>query len=178
MFYLPVANSFSLSMIPRYVVGDLDVREIDLVDFVNTTQIYELISYLGHQNSVDFINSELGLNLEVNRENFEFDIKNNSILILQYSGKRLREGAVELPIEYQYRYFRITFKFKTIPIHNVSVDEYVKNLDVYEPHEEKTWHITSTFECPPFKENVYKISYVPLDGITATFIEERSSYEF
>ena len=127
---------------------------------------------------MDFINTELGLNLQVNRKNFEFDFKNNSILILQYDGKRLQEGAVELPIEYQYRYFRITYQFKTIPIHGVSVDEYVKNLDIYEPHEQKTWHVTSSYDCEPFKERVYKIDFVPLDGITTTLIEERSSYEF
>ena len=109
---LVVANSFSLSM----VEGEkaiLKVRKLTLeeakkiVSVANRTDV-EIVSIIGHQDTADIVSDILGVNLPFNRVSFSLPVE-DILLVGQYIGPRLPEGATSLPEEASIKFILVEY---------------------------------------------------------------------
>ena len=90
-----VTNSFSLNMIEREKKG-VQIK----ADPITLSQAREIAglgaeSAVGHADTAKIFSSLLGVEIPAERKTLS--IKNGSVLVGQYTGPRLPEGATELP---------------------------------------------------------------------------------
>lgn len=102
---LIVSNAFSLNMLPESFNGHVTISTVDdiksVVDIVKTfSRTGDCINAIGHKSIDDIVRGELlkdGCALqEGSRVTVELDFK-TLLLVAQYKGERLPEGATELP---------------------------------------------------------------------------------
>ncbi len=107
MVKIYISNAFSLSMLDRHAqsmpVGHpLELARIPrpcpsprgfLADWEGKA---EFVSVIGHDSTAQLFSKELGIQLAANRVSVKLD-SNSLLLVGQYIGPRLPEGAVELP---------------------------------------------------------------------------------
>ena len=98
---LYISNAFSLSMLDREDQnGDHPRRPIALsIDMVEDEIIYageSVVSAIGHADTAALISGILGMDLPVNRVSIKLK-RGDRLLVAQYIGPRLPEGATTLP---------------------------------------------------------------------------------
>ena len=104
MMRLYVSNSFALSMLDKERIKDRPRTPIYLGGVEEARQriadweFYgaSVISCIGHADTAELFTRLLGRNLPFNRISVKLDDQ-SCILVGQYSGPRLTEGATELP---------------------------------------------------------------------------------
>jgi hypothetical protein len=97
-----ICNAFSLNMLPDWALdptgpgATIHVERIDAPDkFVNTCP-YEVISAVGHEDTARIFSCILQHPVEFNRVSVTLE-EDDILLVGQYKGPRLPEGATELP---------------------------------------------------------------------------------
>jgi len=112
-----IVNAFSLNMLPDINDGEVVEACISKLPTHEARKLIkppyiEAISYLGHEAIAVRASNDLGLNLPVNRSTLRLDGAESTLVVCQYRGPRLPEGATELPegaiIEYYYVYLKVT----------------------------------------------------------------------
>ncbi len=97
MNMLYVANAFSLNMLPQ---GEEDlsfrVQKLTLNEVRELVFIQEYKSCIGHADTASVVSSLLGVTVQTERMNVVFTGQ-TKILVAQYKGPRLPEGATTLP---------------------------------------------------------------------------------
>lgn len=132
MGMVALTNAFSLTMIhPEKLAGGvtLDARELSLVQAkAMLTRLVEIEwenddlsvsrhrekefsgqSYIGHEDTARLLSGILGVRSEipVSRDKFVFSNKDEMVVVAQYLGPRLPEGATELPEGAEVRFYRV-----------------------------------------------------------------------
>lgn len=101
------ANAFSLSMLgdvttTRLIVRKLSKEEVKLI----LGQGFE--SYIGHQDTANVLSNELGLDVPCNGGMLLLG-KNDVVIVAQYMGGRLPEGATQLPEGATFNYYLVKY---------------------------------------------------------------------
>jgi len=98
-------NAFSLSMLER-ATHVLSVMPISIKEARGLVKDAAVISYVGHPDTAFIISEELGIVVPVNRE--KYLLKSDDVVIVaQYDGPRLPEGAKTLPEGAKISYWKI-----------------------------------------------------------------------
>lgn len=89
-----ITNAFSLQMLDLTEISLISVKPISLEEVKSMKD--NLVSALGHQDIANVLSEMIGVKLPVNRisNKLEFD---EPILVAQFTGGRLPEGATKLP---------------------------------------------------------------------------------
>lgn len=90
---LLISNAFSLNMLPAGQGGNLLVTPVD-----NPRELVSegVQSIVGHQSTAEIFSNILGVKIEFNRTSHRLSA-GEKLLVGQYSGPRLEEGATLLP---------------------------------------------------------------------------------
>lgn len=156
-----LANAFSLNMLPSNNEGKLSIREIEMID-ARCIIDGRFTSFIGHQSTASLLSYMFNEDIEVNRSSFEFTLAFDRLLVAQYSGPRLEEGATTLPENANFRFFDIHYEFNVLTI-DKSIEEYMAempellqdtllDLGVYEIG-------ANTFYVKDVNNNHYRVSY-------------------
>ena len=97
-----IGNAFSISMLESSYhnveftkYNSEQIKEYIQFSLMDNPEI-EIISAIGHVDTCNIVNNLLETNLQVNRASIKLG-KNSSLIVAQYSGPRLPEGATKLP---------------------------------------------------------------------------------
>ncbi len=97
---MKLLNAFSLNMLASVIDGAIYFDQID-VETARTLLIRsgKIESYVGHKSTADIFSTVLNLPIKCNRQNVTLgnDEYVEQLIIGQYIGDRLPEGATELP---------------------------------------------------------------------------------
>jgi len=94
-----LANAFSINMLTR---EDFHLHFMPISDTYakqlarRAIQDGNFISVIGHESTAAVLSNMLGINIDAQRVNVEFKDE-DVIIVAQYHGPRLSEGATELP---------------------------------------------------------------------------------
>ena len=88
-----ISNAFSLNMIEKDCT--ITLKNISLNEVLGTLSTYKFKSIVGHNDTAVLFSNVLGLHIPCNRETFI--LKNETLIVGQYKGPRLEEGATKLP---------------------------------------------------------------------------------
>lgn len=92
-----ICNAFSIQMLQGYTKLEFNKKSLEeikgLLDFFNED---EIISAIGHADMAKLISDQLGRCISVNRVSVKLKY-NDALIVAQYSGPRLPEGAIVLP---------------------------------------------------------------------------------
>ena len=100
-----ISNAFSFNMISR-PAGVIRYEEISAED-VKPTLGDDFVNACGH--SCELINDMTGLTLEKNRINNSLE-PGDTLVVCQYVGPRLEEGATSLPPGAKMRFLKVTLE--------------------------------------------------------------------
>jgi len=92
---MKIANAFSLNML-NDLFCSVDVTILDKEEVVEMLVGSPPQSYVGHQSTAAVMSHELGVDIPCNRDTLELLI-GNELVVCQYRGPRLPEGATKLP---------------------------------------------------------------------------------
>jgi len=90
-----LVNAFSINMLAREG-HDLAFRPVNVEAVQNLNRNHGLVSAVGHADTAAVLSNVLGFDVPCNRVNVELD-RNHSLVVAQYRGPRLPEGATTLP---------------------------------------------------------------------------------
>ena len=101
MYTLYIGNAFSLSMLSRDVAEDGGYTPVPVHDPRAEIAVFEkaghaIVSCVGHQDTAHLFSKLLGREIPCNRVSVKL-VAGSAILVGQYVGPRLPEGATELP---------------------------------------------------------------------------------
>ena len=101
-----LSNSYSLNMINLSNMGDFERLDTTRID-VELARYYlsgnspfggnGFTSIVGHADTARIIEGILGLPVAFNRATIALDFRHDMLIVAQYTGPRLPEGATELP---------------------------------------------------------------------------------
>lgn len=94
---LKLVNAFSLNMLQEdcdYVVPEVEKFSFERAKKMLSKDNFE--SYIGHEDMAKVLSEMTGLKVESRRETLKIK-EGDSLLVAQYSGPRLPEGATKLP---------------------------------------------------------------------------------
>lgn len=104
---MKVCNAFSLQMLPEGSRVDVKVQWLTLEEARKLAEpdydAVSLESQIGHADFARVISNQLGVELPMNRVSTKL-VDEESILVAQYVGGRLPEGATSLPDGAEIRY--------------------------------------------------------------------------
>lgn len=99
-----VSNAFSISMLPYG--GNVRITPINAKTAARILQD-GFVSAIGHADIANVVSNELGVQIGVNRINVVLDI-DDALIVAQYIGPRLAEGATRLPEGAKIAYYLVT----------------------------------------------------------------------
>ena len=99
-----LGNAFSLNMLAQ-TPASVEVEEVERASFAEAAASAR--SVIGHADTAAVLSSELGIEVVANRESVVLE-PGDELLVAQYSGPRLEEGATALPEGAAFRYLRVT----------------------------------------------------------------------
>ena len=107
---LIIANAFSLNMMDTIYTEGITISKLLAEDVKNILQDSNFESVVGHAGTAQVFSNILGMDIQTNRTTFKIDpTLNTGILVGQYSGPRLDEGATELPDGAKIQWFSVIF---------------------------------------------------------------------
>lgn len=101
-----LCNAFSLNMLIS-INATIKTEELTIPQTVETLS-EGFQSGMGH--STELVSSILGMDIPMNRSNNKID-NGESVIVAQYVGPRLPEGAVELPEGATLKFIRVTVTY-------------------------------------------------------------------
>ena len=103
-----ICNAFSLQMLDK-LNAQIQVTPVSK-DQVKNLMGSKLVSAIGHADTAAVVSSDLGLELPANRVNVKL-ADGEEIVVAQFAGGRLPEGATTLPpgIELSYLVVRVSY---------------------------------------------------------------------
>jgi hypothetical protein len=102
-----ICNAFSVNMLPDDAPTWVHVRPITVDQARNLAIEGDAQSVVGHTETAAVFGEILGMPVEQNRATIRLDL-DDSVILGQYYGPRLKEGATILPPEAQVKWFWIT----------------------------------------------------------------------
>jgi hypothetical protein len=93
---LYVTNAFSINMLPQTNFCVVDFHKLTTEEARELLASKPFRSYIGHPDIANIASQILGVQLEVNRETLTLQ-EDDKVLVIQYRGTRLPEGATQLP---------------------------------------------------------------------------------
>ncbi|HOO68389.1 MAG TPA: DUF1874 domain-containing protein [Bacilli bacterium] len=101
-----LCNAFSLNMLMS-LTSTIQTEELTVPQTVEALR-EGFVSGMGH--STDLVSSILGMDIPMNRVSNKID-NGESVIVAQYVGPRLPEGAVELPEGATLKFIRVTVTY-------------------------------------------------------------------
>lgn len=101
-----LANAFSLNMIAE-CFADVRIATLD-IDTVKKILTGHFISAIGHQDTANILSKLLEKEIPMNRISIQLET-DDCVIVAQYSGSRLPEGATELPEGASFTFKRVRF---------------------------------------------------------------------
>ena len=108
-----VLNAFSLSMLSDELTK-LYIRRVPL-EFARGLVARQAVdeeqhikSYIGHADTARILSTLLGVEISINRGNFKGP-GSYPVLVCQYNGPRLPEGATQLPEGAEFHFYTVTW---------------------------------------------------------------------
>ena len=93
-----VSNAFSVNMMEAGRFHLVEFCPITKERFIETLKEEEWESSIGHQSMADLLSEMTGITIPMNRSSNKINCSQDGyILLAQYTGPRLPEGAIELP---------------------------------------------------------------------------------
>jgi hypothetical protein len=93
---LYVTNAFSINMLPQKSACFVEFYKLTTEEARRIVSEHPFRSYIGHTDIANIASQILGVQLEVNRETLTLQ-ESGRLLVVQYRGPRLPEGATQLP---------------------------------------------------------------------------------
>ncbi len=94
-----ITNAFSLNMLSA--AADVRFTRMDVGQVREHLDMFDYMSAIGHADTAAVVSAVLGREVKFNRMSVELDTsdwgKAHSLIIAQYKGPRLPEGATSLP---------------------------------------------------------------------------------
>ena len=106
-----IANAFSLSMLPWTELAApfaFNATEITLAGAKRLVTFTKARSIVGHEDTARLFSTLLGVDVPVNRTSVQLDPR-DKLIVGQYSGPRLPEGATGLPEGASIRWVLVEF---------------------------------------------------------------------
>jgi len=100
-----LTNAFSLNMLVQDKAL-VSVEQLSLEEAKTVLETNGFISAVGHQDTATILSNLLGLSVSVNRVNVVLD-SDTTLIVAQYRGPRLPEGAAELPEGARIEFYRV-----------------------------------------------------------------------
>ena len=104
MIYL--TNAFSLNMLKPGCPAEISVRPLTVQEVVDFDKAADLVSAVGHPDTAQVFSAILGFPVEAHRIDVKLGVQ-GSLIVGQYSGPRLEEGATELPAGAKIKWFLV-----------------------------------------------------------------------
>ena len=102
-----ICNAFSINMLPNSTMVEFrkfrDILEVR--EFLKRHPDDEIISGIGHRDMAEIISKQIGMEIPVERRTISLDVSNDMVIVAQYTGPRLPEGATTLPEGAEIRYW-------------------------------------------------------------------------
>lgn len=99
-----LCNAFSLQMLAQFP-ANVQINEVEIKDVIEIKE--QLVSAIGHQDTANVLSSILGVPVPTARVNVALK-SGDEILIAQYVGGRLPEGATTLPEGASFRFLVVS----------------------------------------------------------------------
>lgn len=94
---LYVSNGFSLNMIPAEMsAGTIRFKKMQVQEVKTLLSTCQYQSLIGHQDLANLVSQEIGLPVPFNRQTVTL-VSGDQLVVAQYRGPRLPEGATTLP---------------------------------------------------------------------------------
>lgn len=104
-----LTNALSLNMLPPGAArAAMRIRRISVEEASCLLKKEECESYIGHHDLCAILSGSLGTEVRVNRGNFVAK-SGDTIVVAQYVGPRLQEGATMLPSGARIEFFLVEF---------------------------------------------------------------------
>jgi hypothetical protein len=116
-----IGNAFSLSMLSAD--GTLKCTRATAEQVGRWLSQVPFASYMGHTDVARLVSQELGVDVPVNRTSIKLQAGDN-VVVAQYMGARLPEGAKELPEGARIEYFLVALPVETQEVTDYSFDEH------------------------------------------------------
>ena len=102
-----ITNAFSINMLGANNVRNVSFAPIGVEDARNILNTADFVCGIGHADTAAVVGSQLGLELTANRLNVVLgdDVQ---LVVAQYTGPRLPEGATKLPQGATIHYWLVT----------------------------------------------------------------------
>lgn len=109
---IQLLNAFSLNMINcengESIIARFNEMPFEKVDELLFVDGKEIVSHIGHATTADILGRMLGVSIPAVRDNFLVDTKGEDIVIVcQYKGDRLQEGATSLPEGASFKFYEL-----------------------------------------------------------------------
>ena len=98
-----VSNAFSLNMVNSDCTITLKMLSLNEVSGILGN--YRFRSIVGHNDTAVLFSNVLGVHIPCNRETFL--LKNETLIVGQYKGPRLEEGATKLPQDASIKWMQV-----------------------------------------------------------------------
>ncbi len=125
-----ISNAFSLNMIPEGAPQEMWFKPLtleeakEIINKANT--VYSIV---GHADTASVLGNELGIEVAANRVSWQFnldkhhfgggqgeEVVNEQLLVGQYTGPRLPEGATTLPEGANIKWWLVDFFLEWMPM--------------------------------------------------------------
>ena len=77
----------------------------DILEFFKRNPDDEIISGIGHRDMAEIVSKDIGMGIPMSRDTIKLDIRDDALVVAQYTGPRLPEGATTLPEGAEIRYW-------------------------------------------------------------------------
>lgn len=101
-------NSFSLNMLPDVDKADIGIDKIT-AQVARICLIGEIESYVGHADTAIILSGIIGIEIPFNRATATIQL-GETVVVAQYRGPRLPEGATQLPVGAEMNFLLVTVK--------------------------------------------------------------------
>ena len=107
-----VGNSFSLNMLEEFPRAKIRVRRMNIRQVQRFIGMHkdEVVSVIGHEDTARIVSKMLGYELKYNRQGIKLT-DDDRLIVAQYIGPRLEEGATELPEGAEIRFFKVWIRY-------------------------------------------------------------------
>ena len=102
-----ITNSFSINMLNcETMVSFRKFKDVpEILQFIERNKEDEIISGIGHRDMAEIVSKQIGISIPMERRTISLDIKDDALIVAQYTGPRLPEGATSLPDGATIRYW-------------------------------------------------------------------------
>lgn len=102
-----ITNSFSINMLNcETMVSFRKFKDVsDILEFLSRNKEDEIVSGIGHMDMANIVSKDIGIPIPMSRDTIKIDEKDDALIVAQYTGPRLPEGATSLPDGATIRYW-------------------------------------------------------------------------